>query len=106
MTALVQAGCRESQVFAPHGLAALKQQLERISRATRVSGSRGAGPRSPAWRVPHKTYNGSCTQGPSPIPADLASGGILAFTVTEPVPIFAEPMGSPGAACIIGWLPL
>ena len=54
MTALVQAGCRESQVFAPHALAAVKQQLERISRATRVSGSRGIGPRSRAWRVPHK----------------------------------------------------
>ncbi len=36
-----------------------------------------------------------------PMPADFASGGIMLFTVTEPVPVFAEPTGSPGAARMI-----
>jgi hypothetical protein len=33
------------------------------------------------------------------MPADQASGGIVLLVVTEPVPMFAEPTGSPGAVC-------
>jgi hypothetical protein len=39
------------------------------------------------------------------MPAALASGGIMLLTVTEPVPMFAEPTGSPGAVCMMGAAP-